>query len=533
MSRQRVWSPTHQTKAKGVTRFLFLWHFIFLAFLSIDFLSFRSSFVARQVPIIASDIKIKSSMGRVLVLASPLKNYFSNNLSVYRKVLASRSLLLKLLEIGGVEKNPGPTGQGHRQQQCLMCPPPIPGSKKKRRKCQACSEFDNLANSLSTRDIAYIKNAVAHGYKTSKKVFRFEGNEHRYMDRNRKEVATHLVQWRNTTNPHHQQGKIPVGCARYMLQSEEFRDIANHLKVLRFAENLIQDHYASCDNSCVDLLHTQEQTNHEIPSSTMYNAPLDDESFALPAVTSTSQPSLIQTDPPAASVHASSSQGEEDQFTTLAEDIDEDEDDDAVGISTLPMRICKMLVRTNVKSKYSFVRILQHWTAKRRIDHQSITELLFLLNTYQPDIVYTVGHEDKLPWCAKTLLKIDTAKLQNDFKPEKINPAKDAKVPPSLSKKDSELTAKALQGEYIHFGLENGLLGNSPGLIHHWEYIATLRRIHAVFPNFLPEEFVKLVRPQIGEESHTGTLINWMFSKIGLTNNEVNFCIENISFLKI
>jgi hypothetical protein len=190
------------------------------------------------------------------------------------------------------------------------------------------------------------------------------------------------------------------------------------------------------------------------------------------------------------------------------------------GISgSIPMEVCKMLVRCNVITKHTFNQILQHWSVKRRIDHEAISELCFLLNRHQPQIEYT--GPNKLPLCAKTLLKIDYAQVKKACPMRTVKPAKDAKPPPALiamAPPGTVLADNALDGEYMHLGLESAILGTSPGLVNRWGYIATLRRIHAVFPTLLPRELVELTRPQIGEENHQETLVNWMFSSMSLAD---------------
>jgi hypothetical protein len=47
-------------------------------------------------------------------------------------------------------------------------------------------------------------------------------------------------------------------------------------------------------------------------------------------------------------------------------------------------------------------------------------------------------------------------------------------------------------GEYLHLGLENALMGKSPGLYYYADHIAMLRRLEAHSPGILPMHFLKL-----------------------------------------
>lgn len=51
---------------------------------------------------------------------------------------------------------------------------------------------------------------------------------------------------------------------------------------------------------------------------------------------------------------------------------------------------------------------------------------------------------------------------------------------------------KIPDGQYVHLGLHDALLGDSPGLYHWARYIALLRRLEAYRPGILPQRFLEL-----------------------------------------
>lgn len=399
-----------------------------------------------------------------------------------------------------------------RQTVCPECPPQG-RSKKKKIRCRACQTFVDVSISLNAGDIAYIRNAVSRGYKTLRTVSGpvFIANQDRYVNSKRGEATATLLEWRKSTN----HDSVPVGCARYLLEQE---DTANRLEVFDFAKKLRDRHRPFCQDTCVDLIHSGDQVNDDLITSHAM-CPLDYSSLSRLA---TSASTTTSDDEPMASI-TQPIHTIVDQTEPMEIDSDEGLVPPRLSNSAIPLEVCKMLVRSDIKTDFNFNRVLQHWATKRRIEHEAVTELCVLCHAYQVQIEYT--GPNKLPLCAKTLLKIDKEEVESACPRRKIKPAKDAKIPPTI--RASPLAKKALIGEYMHFGLEKAILGASPGLVHRWEYLATLRRIHAVFPDLLPREFVELTLPQIGEEFHQDRLINWMFADLSIkskrdSNDEVS-----------
>jgi hypothetical protein len=386
-------------------------------------------------------------------------------------------------------------------------------SKKKKKKCTPCTLFEVLVESLTPQDLVYIRNAVAHGYKTFRKISlgAFNVSDTKFVNRKRREVAAQLLEWRTSTTRESDDldDDIPVGCARYLVKSVEFSDIAKRLKVFNFAQNLLRRHHSHCGDECVQV-HSGEGSS--IRPLRAFSALLSSIGTAAPAdlpLFADSQPSTSTLLLPSLPL----------QQQSLSPNDDEPIDDEGCGRdaeNTLPLSVCNMLVRINGREKYSFNKILANWQTANWVDHAVVSNLLADLNREQCQIEYS--GPNKLPLCSKTLLKIDPQELTKACPIRPVRPAEDAKIPEALVA--GPLGNKDLIGEYIHFGLKKALLGTSPGLIHRWEYIATLRRIHAVFPDLLPVEFVELTRPQLGEEGNQQVLINHMFNKLSLRTEE-------------
>jgi len=163
-------------------------------------------------------------------------------------------------------------------------------------------------------------------------------------------------------------------------------------------------------------------------------------------------------------------------------------------------------------SPLSMRQIIAHFASDCGIPNKSITVLLKLLKKHKPDPCY-----DSLPSEGKNLLKIDgrdypvysrpTELPQNPIQvlqpvpppgpqtPTPDNPAKKKrKRPPPV-----QPTIKVGEsGEYCHFGLENSLLGDSPGLYFKYAQIVQFAAIYKINPQLLP----KPIRDQVIKKLH-------------------------------
>lgn len=111
------------------------------------------------------------------------------------------------------------------------------------------------------------------------------------------------------------------------------------------------------------------------------------------------------------------------------------------GLDDQRKKLVESTYKPNNMRKLSFVRILQHVAAAGKIRLCILTLFLTLLKKHQPTINY-----QKLPKQGRTLLRLDEkdkARLA-----EQVITAKEG---------------KAEVGTYVHFGLEDAILGQSPG----------------------------------------------------------------------
>ena len=103
-----------------------------------------------------------------------------------------------------------------------------------------------------------------------------------------------------------------------------------------------------------------------------------------------------------------------------------------------------------------------------------MTYLLLLLKQHRPDACY-----DSLPNTGKELLKIDGF----DF-------------PTTSGKRESKKftpPVKIDNGKYVHFGLENALNGDLPGLVHRDAELLQYVPIYTEEKNLLPPGTSKIV----------------------------------------
>lgn len=109
-----------------------------------------------------------------------------------------------------------------------------------------------------------------------------------------------------------------------------------------------------------------------------------------------------------------------------------------------------------VRKQITFQRLLQHWSTSIVLEQDNLTLFLRLLKHFRPRIDY-----DSLPSTAKTLLKIDKKKMPT--------------------------TQQLKGGKYIHFGLEKGLAGESPGLVFENADVMQYVSLFKETPEIVPE----------------------------------------------
>jgi hypothetical protein len=127
------------------------------------------------------------------------------------------------------------------------------------------------------------------------------------------------------------------------------------------------------------------------------------------------------------------------------------------------------------KPNMPLLALLQHFAVYTNQNHSDMTYLLMLLKLYEPEANYSI-----LPNTGKELVKIDgfdwTLKDQQQSSP---------KLPPA-----SPLGT----GKYLHFGLENALSGESPGMVHRDADLFQFVNVYVDEPNLLLKAIVKRVR---------------------------------------
>jgi hypothetical protein len=169
----------------------------------------------------------------------------------------------------------------------------------------------------------------------------------------------------------------------------------------------------------------------------------------------------------------------------------------------MPERLQWLATSSSLLSTYTFVRILQHWAVTEDIPQNKLTRLLSLLHTFHPTL--TIRDYEFLPKTGRTLLKIPNAR-KKQFPPPQIKKMTATKL--FRGKKIEKYI-----GNYLHLGLEHAITGISCGLTHRFHYKNLLRRIHTVYPLLLPDQFLKLTRPEADEPFDMQTFNNWLFKK--------------------
>lgn len=115
------------------------------------------------------------------------------------------------------------------------------------------------------------------------------------------------------------------------------------------------------------------------------------------------------------------------------------------------------------KKNITFMRLLQHWAVATYQSKSNMTLFLHLLKHCRPVVNY-----DLLPNTGNTLLKVNK------------------------KKKTSTLTTFN-NGKYVHFGLEKGVAGESPGLIFENADVMQFASIYQEKPLLVPESIRRKV----------------------------------------
>lgn len=144
--------------------------------------------------------------------------------------------------------------------------------------------------------------------------------------------------------------------------------------------------------------------------------------------------------------------------------MDDGEEDEEADLDTLPE-----LFGVNL----NMIQLLQHFAVYTNQSQKSMTYLLTLLKVHEPTPSYSL-----LPKSGKELIKIDG----RDFSKNKSGISLDLPKPVQIN-----------EGKYVHFGLENALNGDSPGVVNRDADLMQFVDLYVDVPNILPKPILKRV----------------------------------------
>jgi hypothetical protein len=145
-----------------------------------------------------------------------------------------------------------------------------------------------------------------------------------------------------------------------------------------------------------------------------------------------------------------------------------------------------------ITPKFSFRRLLQHYSMWKNSAMLNVTDLLKLLRANRCEIDY-----DDLPETADTLLKITDDLLGRTSIRAIYTPIVPGRAPMKTA-------------EYLCLGIEHALNARSCGVVDKWHYLNTMRIVLALFPEMIPPEIRESIGPQPGEEYDVGLQKRWL-----------------------
>lgn len=163
----------------------------------------------------------------------------------------------------------------------------------------------------------------------------------------------------------------------------------------------------------------------------------------------------------------------DDELDDAWEDCSSEDEDDETCISAKHLKLKKL------DEVITFKRLLQHFAVATNQKHSSMTLFLRLFKHHQPKVDY-----EDLPSTGATLLKVDG----RDFGRVSGSVTRDKKMP---------LATRMGNGKYVHFGLENGVAGDSPGVVFQkaglLQYVAVYKEHPLLLPTSIREKVGKLI----------------------------------------
>lgn len=123
-------------------------------------------------------------------------------------------------------------------------------------------------------------------------------------------------------------------------------------------------------------------------------------------------------------------------------------------------------------------QILRHWVVTAQVSRMDVANLLWLLHSGKPQIVY-----EQLPKTVEKLLEVGPAvKARVSIEPHRAMVAR-------LNLPSREETV----GHLLQYSMKDAVEGISPGMEDRWKYAKDLKLIHHANPNFLTKPFLALV----------------------------------------
>jgi hypothetical protein len=414
------------------------------------------------------------------------------------------------------------------------------------------------ADSLSPSEVCLILNAEVHGkdyfdqreliYETRYKNLK-GGNRERNRRRNR--AYAQLLSWKRASV------YFPVGTARFLINNPRHEDPSKNLGLFEKAKDILDHHNQDCPSSCCDLFHAGDSipefggiamigaianatSNYSLVCATAplpISSAVDASSGAGDAFSSSG---LLQQDIFGSSSNIDSSQQLPQQSSASSsaaaaafdrhefviksiynnpaslcmsqnQTLNDISVDDFVGTHPdlfLNQRLQWMSVSPGFQREITFLRLIQHWAVNEGIHVKALTRLLGLIHHLKPG----PSRYQDFPMDGRTLLAIPRqhpvyrCKAGDDIKPRDIK--EDYQLGKGFGKPGQRTVAS-----YIHFGLEDALIGNSIGLVHRFHYITLLRRIHTVFPFLLPDCILELTKPSEDEPYDKKLWVDWLLEK--------------------
>lgn len=172
-----------------------------------------------------------------------------------------------------------------------------------------------------------------------------------------------------------------------------------------------------------------------------------------------------------------------------------------LGQLKLDQNQIRALSRSGVKDlHFTWKRLNQHHATLKKIPNSTTDYLLSMMHAYRP----TIKLEDyirEIPKTARTLLKVPESERRK-YQKRDVRGTRVGKTRNSIKK-----VRRA--GTYMHFGVQQPLLVQSPGMVEKWQYINTWRLIYVLFPDFVPAELLPAIAPKRGEEYERDLLVPW------------------------